>query len=258
MRRCSCCNGVGVYSNVSDDFQSGILPDKSRCLKANKADACVAYVFVDMTIGGGITATDKARCLQSRYAKGAQKHTAEMSGVGVMIGNTNPSGNGMNGCVFDIDKESPTLTTNKGEGYKIAIPVITQDRSEKRQNGRRFKDNGEDAFTLTAQDRHGVAIDVDVAAKEHNGVYVQMPNGAIGYAIWYEKEQCYITIRKLTPRECFRLQGWTDDYFEKAQFVNSDSQLYKQAGNGVTVSVVQAVGESIADAERRLRAHGLD
>jgi len=48
-------------------------------------------------------------------------------------------------------------------------------------------------------------------------------------------------IRKLTPKECFRLQGWTDDYFEKAQFVNSDSQLYKQAGNGVTVPVIEAI-----------------
>lgn len=48
-------------------------------------------------------------------------------------------------------------------------------------------------------------------------------------------------IRKLTPRECFRLQGWTDEYFEKAQFVNSDSQLYKQAGNGVTVNVIEAI-----------------
>ena len=54
-------------------------------------------------------------------------------------------------------------------------------------------------------------------------------------------------IRKLTPKECFRLQGWTDDYFEKAQFVNSDTQLYKQAGNGVTVNVIRAIAERIAD-----------
>lgn len=65
------------------------------------------------------------------------------------------------------------------------------------------------------------------------------------YAIWYEKYQCYIAIRKLTPKECFRLQGWTDDYFEKAQFVNSDSQLYKQAGNGVTVNVIEAIAEQL-------------
>lgn len=52
-------------------------------------------------------------------------------------------------------------------------------------------------------------------------------------------------IRKLTPRECFRLQGWTDEYFDRAAMINSDSQLYKQAGNGVTVSVIQAIAERL-------------
>lgn len=56
-----------------------------------------------------------------------------------------------------------------------------------------------------------------------------------------------IKIRKLTPKECFRLQGWTDDYFEKAEQVNSDAQLYKQAGNGVTVNVIQAIAERLID-----------
>ena len=54
-------------------------------------------------------------------------------------------------------------------------------------------------------------------------------------------------LRRLTPRECFRLQGWTDDYYEKAEFVNSDTQLYKQAGNGVTVTVIQAIAERMQD-----------
>lgn len=54
-----------------------------------------------------------------------------------------------------------------------------------------------------------------------------------------------IRIRKLTPKECFRLQGWTDDYFEKAQFVNNDSQLYKQAGNGVTVNVIYEIAKRL-------------
>ena len=52
-------------------------------------------------------------------------------------------------------------------------------------------------------------------------------------------------IRKLTPKECFRLQGWTDEYFERAAFVNSDTQLYKQAGNGVTVAVIKAIAEEM-------------
>lgn len=52
-------------------------------------------------------------------------------------------------------------------------------------------------------------------------------------------------VRRLTPRECFRLQGWADEYFERAQMVNSDAQLYKKAGNGVTVNVVRAIGERL-------------
>ena len=45
-------------------------------------------------------------------------------------------------------------------------------------------------------------------------------------------------IRKLTPRECWRLQGFPDWAFDRASQVNSDSQLYKQAGNSVTVPVI--------------------
>lgn len=57
--------------------------------------------------------------------------------------------------------------------------------------------------------------------------------------------ESHFRIRKLTPKECFRLQGWTDDYFEKAEQFNSNSQLYKQAGNGVTVNVIEAIGQKI-------------
>ena len=63
------------------------------------------------------------------------------------------------------------------------------------------------------------------------------------------RERTYIcennNLRFFTPKECFRLQGWTDDYFEKAQLVNSDTQLYRQAGNGVTVNVIKAIAEQL-------------
>ncbi|WP_422422988.1 DNA (cytosine-5-)-methyltransferase [Bacillus sp. PSXD-155] len=52
-------------------------------------------------------------------------------------------------------------------------------------------------------------------------------------------------IRKLTPRECWRLQGFPDWAFDKAQEVNSNSQLYKQAGNSVTVNVIHAIAERL-------------
>ena len=65
--------------------------------------------------------------------------------------------------------------------------------------------------------------------------------GGLRMPLWKTEEG----VRKSTPKECFRLQGWTDDYFERAAFVNSDSQLYKQAGNGVTVNVIQAIAEKM-------------
>ena len=154
-------------------------------------------VFCDMSKSAGIQTYDKAFCLQARYHKGVCNRRKEISG--------------------------------------ICVPVLTPDRAEKRQNGRRMKGNGEPMFTMTGQDRHGVMIST--------------PDGMAFYAIWYEKYQCSIAIRKLTPRECFRLQGWSDEYFNRAELVNSDSQLYKQAGNGVTVPVIYEIA-------KRMRANG--
>ena len=56
-----------------------------------------------------------------------------------------------------------------------------------------------------------------------------------------------LRIRKLTPRECWRLQGFPDWAFDKAQEVNSNSQLYKQAGNSVTVNVIKAIAERLEE-----------
>lgn len=162
-------------------------------------------------------------------------------------------------------KEDKGVSNRKSEGTAVAIPVLTPDRINKRQNGRRFKDDGEPMFTLTTQDIHGVAVDLKAfssstrgqpfryghtACLDHNcyqGIFIEDRNI---YAAWSEKYGCYIAIRKLTPKECFRLQGWEDEYFERAEQFNSNSQLYKQAGNGVTVSVVKAIGEKINRMER--------
>lgn len=165
---------------------------------------------------------------------------------------------------------------NKNDGQRVAIPVLTPDRAVKRQKGRRFKEDGEESFTLTSQDKHGVAIEVKEATKQgfavarggrdavnfafpnsetrrgrvskdmantldtqcNQGIFVKISPELTVYAVWYPKKQCYVAIRRLTPKECFRLQGVPDEMFERAEFVNSDSQLYKQAGNACTVNVI--------------------
>ena len=102
-------------------------------------------------------------------------------------------------------------------------------------------------FTMPGSKTRRGRVGVDMAntldTSCNQGIFVQISEDLTVYAVWYPKKQCYIAIRKLTPRECFRLQGWTDDYFERAEFVNSNSQLYKQAGNGVTVNVIKAIAE---------------
>lgn len=257
--------------------QDGLAPTVSTCGGGN-TEPKVPIIFDTSYIGQD----GKAREYEGICPTLTSRDYKEPRSVGVVC-NVNPSGKGMNGNVYDSDGLSPTLTTNKGEGNKISIPVLTPDRAEKRQNGRRFKDDGEPMFTLTGQDRHGIAVEVKEATKQgyteyrvgidsvnlavpgsatrrgrvghgvantldtscNQGIFVKVSDELIVYAIWYEKYQCYIAIRKLTPKECFRLQGWTDDYFEKAQFVNSNSQLYKQAGNGVTVNVIEAIAEKL-------------
>ena len=105
------------------------------------------------------------------------------------------------------------------------------------------------AIEVREATKQSYAIGVDMAntldTSCNQGIFVEISPELKVYAVWYPKKQCYIAIRKLTPKECFRLQGWTDDYFEKAEFVNSNSQLYKQAGNGVTVSVIEAIARKM-------------
>lgn len=203
--------------------------------------------FIDLCYQGS-QMTDTARCLKARYYKGVANHAGQDSGIAIkVIGEVNSS---QDGKVLGIDGITKCHSAGHNNNPKIAIPVLTPDRAEKRQNGRRFKEDGEPMFTLTGQDRHGVAIEVEEATKRldtscNQGIFVKVSDELVVYAVWYEKYQCYIAIRKLTPKECFRLQGWSDDYFEKAQFVNSDSQLYKQAGNGVTVTVIEAMARKM-------------
>ena len=65
-------------------------------------------------------------------------------------------------------------------------------------------------------------------------------------------------IRRLMPRECFRLQGFSENQIDQILALNSDAQAYKQAGNGVTVTVIEAIGRRIlaADAELHIQERG--
>ena len=187
--------------------------------------------------------TDTARCLTARYTAGMVNHTA------------------MNSAVMEVH------------------PVLTPERMEKRQNGRRMKEDGEPMFTLTSQDRHGVfvcekvQVDDETLLRVRNGTKQGYDEAHVGDGICLAYPEsptrrgrvgkgCSQTldcsgqmgtlmrcgrIRRLTPRECFRLQGFPDALFDRAASVNSDAQLYKQAGNAVTATVAFAVAMSLPE-----------
>jgi len=103
--------------------------------------------------------------------------------------------------------------------------VISPAKEKTRQNGRRIKEPNEPMFTLTVTDRHGVI---------HHG-----------------------RVRKLTPLECWRLQGFTDEQYEKAKTAGiPESQLYKLAGNAVSVPVITALGEKIKRIYEEMESEG--
>jgi DNA (cytosine-5)-methyltransferase 1 len=112
-----------------------------------------------------------------------------------------------------VQKQSiiQTLTASDYDnlhGNFLAIPILTPHRLNKRQNGRRMKENGEPAFCLNAQDQHGVFLGEN-------------------------------KMRRLTPIEWERLQGFPDNWTASL----SDMKRYKVLGKAVSVPVIKAIAE---------------
>ncbi|HHT7734558.1 TPA: DNA (cytosine-5-)-methyltransferase [Streptococcus suis] len=224
------------------------------------------------------------------------------------------------------------LVKDMGNGQKVAIPVLSPERLNKRQNGRRFKENQDPMFTLTGQDRHGVIVagnlptsfaqsgrvydksglsptlttmqggdtvpkilethhyphykireetkkgyseavvgdSVNLAYASSSGrrarvgkgiAHTLTTSGNMGVVVAQDSrgesilgtilDNCFyrLRIRRLTPRECFRLQGFPDWAFDKAASVSSKSQLYKQAGNSVSVPIITTIAELLKQVE---------
>ena len=140
----------------------------------------------------------------------------------VQLGNVNPSGKGMNGNVFDENGLAPTLTTNKGEGNKIAIRQATKKGYIECELGGVADLSYPESKTRRGRVQENGQICPTITATETRVCRIESP----------------IRIRKLTPKECFRLMGFSDENFEAAERMVSNSQLYKQAGNSIVVDVL--------------------
>lgn len=126
------------------------------------------------------------------------------------------------------DDLSGTITTRVSDSNNtfIAIKNATKQNCDvySDESVRRIRNNiikGDTANTLTANAMQSV---------NHNNC-----------ALIEEDNSCNLRIRKLTPKECWRLMGFDDVDFEKAEKINSNTQLYKQAGNSIVVNVLEAI-----------------
>lgn len=141
----------------------------------------------------------------------------------------------------------PTLRSEMhGNIPKVVMPILTPDRINARSSGRRFKENGKPMYTLTTQDGHGVILRLGRGFNQGGTSPIAPTLTSSG---WHRNNYLLdeFQIRKLTPKETWRLQAFPDWAFEKAKAAGiSDKQLYRLAGNSVTVNVVYEIARRMS------------
>lgn len=184
--------------------------------------------------------------LSDKMVEGFIKHNAHH----------NAKGTGFIWQPRDINGVASTLRANAA----LAATDNTIETCLISKQGRRYEHKIDEANTLLARDYKGFGNQPMNAVVEHSAVIKQKSHGfnkggtfencsSITTSSWQENNYVQIKdnasaaeenirIRKLTPKECWRLMGFTDEQFTKAQSVCSDSQLYKQAGNSIVVDVL--------------------
>ena len=171
--------------------------------------------------------TDIARRVTARQNSGVSNHKGEHSAVFCDL-NENPQITDAARCLHTRMDQGVT-GTHKGERSGVLVEdspraILNPFKEKTWQNGRRIKEPNEPMFCITVSDRHGVV---------HHG-----------------------RIRRLMPIEAWRLQGFTDEQFYKVQAIGmSDAQLYKQAGNAVSVPVVEDIARHLLEFDKELNAY---
>lgn len=187
---------------------------------------------------------------------------------------SNAGGFGGRTGLYSIEEFGLPIKVNTKDGYQIAYPGDSIDTAFLGQNSRRGRVGSQIAHTLTTsatQAYYFINLNPDpklteiarcITARhdsgisnrkaEHSGVFVENSdvldnNEKFAVAFVDPNGEVHIgRIRKLAPRECWRLQGFTNDQFNKVKATGlSDSRLYKMAGNAVTVNVIAEIGKII-------------
>ena len=179
-----------------------------------------------------------------------------------MLGLLDIKGNEQVRRVYGIDGLSPTLNTMQGgnrqpkvlvkeatnKGYAEAVEGDSINFEQPNSKTRRGRVGKQAAQTLTTSPQQAVAVAMRGRYSQEGKVEQQLEVSDREYAnaiTTVQKDSLVaepsLRIRKLTPKECFRLMGFDDEDFAKAEAVNSNTQIYKQACNSIVVNVLETL-----------------
>ncbi len=178
------------------------------------------------------------------------------------------TGGNFSGNVYDKFSLSPTLNTMQGGNKQ---PMIVENPNPKLvgglgeinfgkqyRQGNRVYDSNSVAMCLTAQPlgntggnsylyltKDPIALDEQNKSFRKDGCVGTLTTDGSSPKHNNRVVEPSLRIRKLTPRECYRLMGFSDEAFDRAEQTNSNAQLYKQAGNSIVVDVLTAIFDNL-------------
>lgn len=265
-----------IYTGVSDDFQGGVYPI-ARCVKAENHD--LGVIMADVNVIGSLEAKfestnriyDVGGCsptLSTMQGGSQEPKILEARQLGFM---DNGTGKHQSNTVYDENALCPNITTVEGGGTQqikvcesqiVAMrgrnPDNPSDRTVGSPTEQRLEVNMQGTSNcLTSVQKDNLLLENNIqkvgqissngsqcgTVISDNGISANLVAGAHGYANNHIATQ--YRIRKLTPRECGRLMGVSDEDISKMAAVNSNTQLYKQFGNSIVVDVMCAMFKNL-------------
>ncbi len=265
-----------IYTGVSADFQRGVYPI-ARCVKAENHD--LGVIMADVNVIGSLQAKfestsriyDVRGCsptLSTMQGGNREPKILEVKQLGFM---DNGTGKHQSNTVYDENALCPNITTVEGGGTKqikicesqiVAMrgrnPDNPSDRTAGNPTEQRLEVNMQGTSNcLTSVQKDNLLLENNIqkvgqissngsqcgTVISDNGISANLVAGTHGYANSHIATQ--YRIRKLTPRECGRLMGVSDEDIDKMAAVNSNTQLYKQFGNSIVVDVMFAMFKNL-------------
>lgn len=234
-----------IYTGVSDRFQKGIISGGiSRCVKAEKND--LGVVMADVNVLGSLEAKFESTkriydvrgvsITLSTMQGGNQEPKILESQIVAMRGRNpdNPSDRAVGNPTeqrleVNMQGTSNCLTSVQKDNLVMESQVLTPKRTEYGKQIQKAYESGqiqESRHNMTELEPRQDNVSNTLTTAQKDNLLLEKPQ---------------YRIRKLTPRECGRLMGVSDEDIDKMAAVNSNTQLYKQFGNSIVVDVMCAM-----------------